>query len=204
MNKMKQLIFIIIGFIVAALVIGGTLMSVKNDIKGQVENGTAKSSNSSQAVNSNIQNDIVFINVTTKYVGGKTSSGYILDKNGLRYNFNFSENGEMTPEQIFAEAEKLIKTTKGEFYLSSADMSILYDQICRIDTNAKFDEEKNKLEDNTITMYGVLYKDGKTSLIKIYSHGYLAEIPQDPIAQSIEQYFIPKENKDKEESLINN
>lgn len=204
MNKMKQLIFIIIGFIVAALVIGGTLMSVKNDIKGQVENGTAKSSNSSQVVNSNIQNDIVFINVTTKYVGGKTSSGYILDKNGLRYNFNFSENGEMTPEQIFAEAEKLIKTTKGEFYLSSADMSILYDQICRIDTNAKFDEEKNKLEDNTITMYGVLYKDGKTSLIKIYSHGYLAEIPQDPIAQSIEQYFIPKENKDKEESLINN
>ncbi len=196
MNKMKQLIFIIIGFIVAALVIGGTLMSVKNDIKNQVENKQKnESSLSASSANNDIKQDMVFISITDKYNMVRRESGYIIDKNGYRYDFNFSEKGEMTHEQVLAEVNKSFDTLEGEAFISTADMSVLYNLLYSVDEKSKFDSETNESINDTTTLYGIIYKDESPSLVKIYSYGNTADNPQDLNSISIQKFISNKENK---------
>ncbi len=194
MNKMKQLIFITIGFIVAALVIGGTLMSVKTDISNQVGSGK---NNSSQSTSNDSDEDtapeIVFIKIIDTYNRGKRSGGYVIDRSGLRYDFDFSGETSLTHEEILAKVEKKIKDLKGEAFISENDMSTLYDMVNKI-KDVEFSIEENEYAEDTATLYGVVYKNNKPNLIKIYSSGSVNESPLDYNAKSIRKFIASKEN----------
>lgn len=193
MNKMKQLIFVTIGFIVAALVIGGTLMSVQTDIKNQVESGK---NNSSQSTSDDSDEDtapeIVFIKIIDKYNRGKRSGGYVIDRSGLRYDFDFSGKTSLTHEEILAEVEKKIKDLNGEAFVSENDMSTLYDMVNKI-KDIEFSIEENVYAEDATTLYGVVYKNNKPNLIKIYSSGSVNESPLDYNAKSIRKFIVSRE-----------
>ncbi len=197
MNKMKQLIFVIIGLMVAALVIGGTLMSVKSDIKNQVNNKSqSKTESISVSTNDHIKHDITFISITDTYINGNRSKGYILDKNGKKYDFNFSQKGTMTHEEVLEEAENLPKNTEGEFFTTPDDMAVIYDLCSTIDEKAGFDRKTDKNQTDTTSFYGVIYKDDKPVLVKIYSYGNINDVPHDPNAVSIKTFIMPRVPKE--------
>ena len=195
MNRMKQLIFVIIGLMIASLVIGLMLMSVRSDIKDQVENSSDENVKASSSdTNEYIEQDIVFVSITEKYIMGRRCVGYIIDKNGNKRDYNFAEKGALTPDEVLSEAEKSFDTLKSSSYISETDINALYNLLYRVDKTAKFDAETtNESEDNTTTVYGVVYDNGKASLVKIYSYGNNAETPHDPNAQSIKRFLSQKE-----------
>lgn len=199
MNKIKQLIFVIISLIVASLVIGGTLNSVKTDIKNQTE---AKKNNSSTSITNedkNIQREIAFIKIIDKYNMGKRSSGYVIDKNGLRYDFNFYDKVSLTHEQILDEVEKTINKLQGVKFISETDMSSLCNILNDVE-DIEFKSETNEYENTTETLYGVVYKDKKANLIKIFSSGSINESPVNYNIKSIKTFILSKENEYEDET----
>ena len=101
MNKMKQLIFVVIGFIIAALVIGLLFGSVKSDIAQQVEENKRESSIA--AVSESVQREQEIVLFTTyQYAGAtKISSGCFINKNGKRFVFDCDKEEISDPTKLF-------------------------------------------------------------------------------------------------------
>lgn len=188
MNKMKTLIMVIIGFVVAALVAGLLLTLTKNDLQGS----TKLSDEDSAVTVEDIEQELLFINIYEWHGYDTRINGYVVDKNGRRYDFDFSSMEDASPEEIFKEAQDSLGSLESSDFIDNDDIPELYSSIYNIDKERSFDENTADNVMGTYTLYAITYENDKLSLVKVYSYGEQSAYPKDSYAKSIYSYFQEK------------
>ncbi len=195
MNKMKQLALVIIGFIVAAVVIALLLNVTKSDLQRQVSENQEKSVASAQEESRKNSEEIAFISIT-ETGSGNNISGYLVNKNGGRYDFTLcrSELKDSTPESVYDKAQEKYDSEKTVTFISKADADNLLSMVPKIDKSKGFVKDTGAAGDtkSTTAIYAVDNDSGKSALIKIGSTGYSAETPKDGKAKTIMKFFQRK------------
>ena len=196
MNKMKQLAFVIIGFIVAAIVIALLLGYTKNDIQRQVDNNNEKSLASVQQESTRKESSMVFLSIT-KNSSDSTVKGFLINENGKRSDFTLtSKDGKFSSdEDIFKAAEKKYASSDAADYFSEGDIQNICALAKDIDSSKKCERNRDLDDlttDETTTIYAVRESSDKTALIKICSYGAAAESPTDGNSKSIQKVFVRK------------
>ncbi len=195
MNKMKQLALVIIGFIVAAVVIALLLNVTKSDLQRQVSENQEKSVASAQEESRKNSEEIAFISIT-ETDSGNNISGYLVNKNGGRYDFTLSrsELKDSTPESVYDKAQEKYDSEKTVTFISKADADNLLSMVPKIDKSKGFVKDTSAAGDtkSTTAIYAVDNDSGKSALIKIGSTGYSAETPKDGKAKTIMKFFQRK------------
>lgn len=193
MNKMKQLIFVIFGFIVAALVTGLMLGSAKSDIQRQVEENSRESSIAAVSENHQREQEIVFF-ATYNYSGNeKISSGYLINKNGKKYDFDCDKEAYTNAEKLFSDKSAQMDSMEGTIALKESDVRTLCELVANIHTEDKYVLEKteaSRTESGIETVYAVVSANGETKLLKLFSRGDVSEILSDTSAKSFRKLFV--------------
>lgn len=194
MNKMKQLIFVVIGFIIAALVIGLLFGSVKSDIAQQVEENKRESSIA--AVSESIQREQEIVLFTTyQYAGAtKISSGCFINKNGKRFVFDCDKEEISDPTKLFEKFSAKLDEIDGKEELKEYDMKTICELISNIKIKNKYVSEKYVEEEPpaTETIYAVIVSGEKKELLKLFSRGVKTEILSDSSVRSFRKIYLRK------------
>ncbi len=196
MNKMKQLILIIIGFIVAAIVIAVMLSFTKNDLTTKVQKNIQESSKAVVEESKKNQQDLVFIVAKADANSDKDLTGFVVNKNGERFDFDLSAelNANAAPDEIFVKVKDKYDIKKLSSFISKTDTENLCRIAKNIDKTKGFETIDNSdtlsgTNQSKTTIYALINNNNNTEIIKIASLGLNAQLPVDGNAKSIYKFF---------------
>ena len=206
MDGMKKLLITTVAILIAAGIFALLLNLTKNDIQNQVNDiggvqssGTSDTSRPASASDTSreelpeIGQDYVFMTYYKNLSYNADIAGFIIDKNGKRYDYKLTGNTkELSPEETFAKVADPKKLTDGTDFISDGDIHNLYNVLNDINTKADIKAEGSAGDYGTTTLYALKYSDGKPQFIKIYSFGDISESPTDPNSMVIQKYFVKK------------
>lgn len=195
MNKMKQLLLVIIGFVVAAVVIALLLNATKSDLQRQVSDIKEKSMVSAQEESRRNNEEFSFLCVTSSGTGN-AFKGYLVNKNGNRFDFTLGSDGVKgsDPGEIFKKAAEQYNSEKAVSFISKTEMDNLQSLVAKIDTSKKFNSKVDESGGGSeISMlYAVKYNNGKESFVKVGAIGYAGDAPTDGSSRVILKFFRRK------------
>ena len=139
--------------------------------------------------------DIALVLMYSNYAWGYQCSGTFFDRDGIGYDFDFSDMRDISDEDTvclmvalrqsaLSEQGKTLKQT-----FSADDMEFMLERLKEVDENAGFDSENIMCDYGQRTLYGVRYEDGTAKLIRIYSYGDMVEEPTDKAAEHLYRRF---------------
>ena len=195
MNKMKQLIFVLIGFIIAVLVIGIMLNFTKNDLVNQVSESNERTSSAAVKEKEEKDNTLVFLCLYSEPGDSQLFSGYAVNKNGNRFDINLNKSRDISQyKEIFADAQKDLDNMTAKDFIGTKEINNLCELLDLIKPikDYKIETDKNGVNGTTV-VYGIKYdENGKADLIKIGRFGDTKETPSDTNAKSVLKYFSAK------------
>lgn len=205
MNGMKKLLWATIALLVAACVFALILNITKNDLKNQISENSqkAKTSESVSAESEKNEQEYVFFTYSINLSRDKDINVGLIDSKGLKYELWLTGYDKLlSPEEALSKTLEKNKNNTGTEFLREKDMENLCELINNIDPKMEFTSEENGKGNGTFTLYGIVYKSGKPSLVKIYSSGDTEEIPIDGNAVIVQKYYKKKLNESEVSSIV--
>ncbi|MBQ8135311.1 MAG: hypothetical protein IJ192_13055 [Clostridia bacterium] len=205
MDKMKTMVAVMTAMLIAVGIFALILNLTKNDLETQVTENSGKPSavSSTESSEPEIEQDLLFLGFYQNKFYSADVSGYLIDSKGKRYDFELTDITEdMTPEKILKAAKEKKSSLKGTDYISAHDISNLYEILNEVDPKGKHHSETLSEQTGTTELYGITYKEGKETLVKIYTYGDVEETPEDANALTLRKYFMKKAQSDGQSSVV--
>lgn len=142
---------------------------------------------------STVDQDIILISLYKNFAWEYQSHGFFIDKNGKKYDFDFSKKSpEMSEEEMLSEMKKIMRTGEGSSSsLTAENIENLHALAKKVDLKKDFSKTSRRVDSGQRTLYGVRSaKDGQSILVKIHSEGDWLEEPQDPSAQKFHKLYL--------------
>lgn len=139
-----------------------------------------------------VEPDIVFISHHQNFAWSYQSRGTFIDKDGKRYYFDLSSYPkDLSKEQMLEEIRNIREATVSEEQpFNKQQLKYMCALIQKIDSNKPFDQTHEQADFGNIITYALRYvKDGSIEFVKIDSIGDWREIPQDPYAKKLMDFY---------------
>lgn len=197
MDKVKTLLFTMLGVIIAVAVIGILISVTKTDIDSQTqskaESTVASSTSTDEAIENaeseeSIEIEQAFLFMEMRYVGNNIE-GSLVDCNGRRYQVTVEDpDRELTVKEFYEKALELYYNADSEQWLPKEDMGKLYQWILRTDDNFGFSISEESY-DTDYFLY-CIQDFGVPFLIEIYSEGASSDLPTNRYSIELYNYFM--------------
>ncbi len=137
--------------------------------------------------------EIVFIESYINFAEGYEYNGYFVDKNGMKYTYDFSDFKGITLEEQLEKMQEIIDAEEGEYgwkIFTPYSLKYMYRYLLEVDENAEFEVENQACDCGQNSLYGVRYDENNIpEAILIYSYGDNEKKPLDKNAQKIYDYY---------------
>lgn len=193
MNKIKTMLFTMLGVIIAVAVIGILISAAKKDIDNQTHSQTdtsAVSDDSSDNTDSEEDTEIeqIFLFMEMRYVGD-TIEGSLVDRSGRRFKVKVDNpDGDLSEQEFYEKALEQYYDADEEQWLPQEDMKMLYKTILKTDDNFGFSISEESF-DTTYYLY-CIQDFGTPFFIEIYSEGSTSDLPTNKYSMELFNYFM--------------
>lgn len=137
--------------------------------------------------------EIVFIESHINYAWGYQDVGYFVDKNGIKYTYDFSDKKGLTLEEQLEKMQEIIDesdNTQPTYIFTPYSLKYMYRYLLDVDENAGFEVEGKMCDYGQDSLYGIRYDENNVpTAILIHSYGDNEKLPLDKNAQEIYDYY---------------